>query len=345
RDAIGLSLKLTRNVLNTFTGWKAQVLHDLHESVPYLYDNTIGDGPYNAWVDPILTDEWQIIGWNNVSEMTKFGMPGVFAHGDFDTWSPGYLMFIAATHNGISRLYETFGNAGADTLERTTSPGEYQRTWYRQNPPLPKAKWSQPNNNNYQQTALLTSLHFFGNNSKLFLKNFYLKSKRSILKPKNEGPAAYVFPGDDPRPANQAELLRTLQAQGVEIHRATAPFTVNTKSEPAANRNSNVVSGPTPTSSPTPTPATPSPGGTRTFPAGSYIVRMDQPYSRIADALLDYQYWSPKDPQQDVYVDTGWTVGEVSNVSVVRVTDSKVLSAAMDRINGDVRSPGGAHGN
>ena len=93
RDAMGLSLKLTRNVLNTFTGWKAQVLHDLHESVPYLYDNTVGDGPYNAWVDPILADEWQMIGWNNVSEMTKFGMPGVFAHGNFDTWSPGYLFF------------------------------------------------------------------------------------------------------------------------------------------------------------------------------------------------------------------------------------------------------------
>jgi len=31
-------------------------------------------------------------------------MPGVFAHGQFDTWSPGYLMFMAATHNGISRL-------------------------------------------------------------------------------------------------------------------------------------------------------------------------------------------------------------------------------------------------
>ena len=29
----------------------------------------------------------------------------------------------------------------------------------------------------------------------------------------------------------------------------------------------------------------------RDFPAGSYIIRMDQPYSRIADALLDYQYW------------------------------------------------------
>ena len=62
-----LTLKLTQNVLNTYVDWKAQVLHDLHESVPYLYDNTIGDGPYNAWLDPILTDEWQMIGWNNVS--------------------------------------------------------------------------------------------------------------------------------------------------------------------------------------------------------------------------------------------------------------------------------------
>jgi hypothetical protein len=334
RDAIGLSLKLTRNVLNTYLHWKPQVLHDLHESVPYLYDNTIGDGPYNAWVDPILTDEWQMIGWNNVSEMTKFGMPGVFAHGNFDTWSPGYLMFLAATHNGISRLYETFGNGGADTLERTLSPSEYQRTWYRQNPPLPKAKWSQRNNNNYQQTALLTSLYYFGNNSKLFLKNFYLKSRRSIDKPKNEGPAAYVLPGDEVRAGNQAELLRTLQAQGVEISRATAPFTIATKKK--ASSGGGRAGGPSAAPSPSP-----SKGDERTFPAGSYIVRMDQPYSRIADALLDYQYWAPNDPQTDIYDDTAWTMGELANVEVVRVTDTKVLQAPMERVTGDVRSAGG----
>ncbi|HSS22207.1 MAG TPA: M14 family zinc carboxypeptidase [Pyrinomonadaceae bacterium] len=339
RDAIGLSLKLTRNVLNTFTGWRAQVLHDLHESVPYLYDNTIGDGPYNAWLDPILTDEWQMIGWNNVSEMTKFGMPGVFAHGNFDTWSPGYLMFIAATHNGISRLYETFGNAGADTLERTLRPSEYQRTWYKQNPPLPKARWSQRNNNNYEETALLTSLQYFSSNSKLFLKNFYLKSKRSVLKPRNEGPAAYVLPGDDPRVGNQTELLRTLQAQGAEIHRATAAFTVNTKIEPAAASVPKASASPQPTSAPEKTK-----DSTRTFPAGSYVIRMDQPYSRIVDALLDYQYWAPNDPQTEVYDDTAWTMGELANVSVVRVVDRKVLDAPMERVNGDVRASGAVVG-
>ncbi|HKP37512.1 MAG TPA: M14 family zinc carboxypeptidase [Pyrinomonadaceae bacterium] len=334
RDAIGLSLKLTRNVLNTYINWKAIVLHDLHESVPYLYDNTIGDGPYNAWVDPILTDEWQMIGWKNVSEMTKFGMPGVFAHGTFDTWSPGYLMFIAATHNGISRLYETFGNAGADTLTRTLSADETSRTWYRQNPPLPRTKWSQRNNNNYQQTALLIALDYFGKNSKLFLKNFYLKSKRSIEKPRNEGPAAYVLPANDPRTGNQAAILRVLQAQGCEVHRATAPFTVTMKKKRSA------AARPTPSSSPAPSasPAKASDTESRTFPAGSYLVRMDQPYSRIADALLDYQYWSPRDPQQNVYDDTGWTFGELGNVQVVRVTDVKVLDAGMERVTGEVRS-------
>jgi zinc carboxypeptidase len=358
RDAMGLSLKLTRNVLNTYLDWKPIVLHDLHESVAYLYDNTIGDGPYNAWVDPILTDEWQLIGWKNVSEMTKFGMPGVFAHGTFDTWSPGYLMFIGATHNGISRLYETFGNAGADTLTRTLSPDEYSRTWYRQNPPLPRAKWSQRNNNNYQQTALLISLDYFNRNSKLFLKNFYLKAKRSIQKPRNEGPAAYVFPGDDPRLGNQATLLRLMQAQGCEVHRATAPFTVTIKKKsarrgaeprPAATPGapgatatpSDAVprASASPAASPTTTAAAKTETDTRTFPAGSYLVRMDQPYSRIADALLDYQYWSPRDPQQDVYDDTGWTFGELGNVQVVRVTDVKALDAAMERVSGDVRSP------
>src|SRR5207249_3127721 len=237
RDAMGMTLKLTQNVLNTYVGFKAQVLHDLHESVAYMYDNTIGDGPYNSWLDPLVTNEWQMIGWNNVQEMTRFGMPGVFAHGTFDTWSPGYLMFIAATHNGISRLYETFGNGGsADTQERILGPNDTQRSWYKQNPPLPRVMWSLRNNNNYEQTGLLVSLNYIANNRLYFLRNFYEKSKRSILKAKTEGPAAYVLPASDPRPGAQAELLRVLRRQAVEISRATAPFSVQVpvKRPPAA---------------------------------------------------------------------------------------------------------------
>jgi len=345
RDAMGLTLALTRSVLHTFVGWKAQVLHDLHESVPYLYDNTVGDGPYNAWIDPILAGEWQMMGWNNVSEMTTFGMPGVFTHGTFDTWSPSYLMFIAAMHNGISRLYETFGNGGADTEERTLEPDEFARTWYKQNPPLPKAKWSQRNNNNYEETGLLTGLAYFSANKQLFLRNFYLKAKRSIEKARKEGPAAYVFPADDPRPGAQADLLRMLQEQGCEISRAGAPFTVMMapkKAPPKRGQDTGAADTAAedgdhkPKEKPKPEP--------RTFPAGSYILRMDQPYSRLADALLDYQYWAPNDPQKDIYDDTGWTFGELGNVQVARVTDVNVLAAGMDRIERPVAAPGGVSG-
>ena len=99
RDAMAMTLQLTRNVLNTYLDWHAQVLHDLHESVPFLYDNTVGDGPYNSWIDPILTGEWSMLAYDNMASMQAFGMPGAFTHGNFDTWSPGYLMFLATMHN------------------------------------------------------------------------------------------------------------------------------------------------------------------------------------------------------------------------------------------------------
>jgi len=340
RDAMGMTLKLTQNVLNTYVSWKAMALHDLHESVAYLYDNTIGDGPFNAWLDPLVTNEWQLIGWNNVQEMTRYGMPGVFAHGTFDTWSPGYLMFIAATHNGISRLYETFGNGGtAETVERTLGPNDTERTWYKQNPPLPKVKWSLRNNNNYEQTGLLVSLSYVANNRRQLMRNFYEKSKRSILKAKTEGPAAYILSANDPRPGAQAKLLEVMRKQAVEISRATAAFTaqVPVKRTAAAPAGRGGRGGAVDTTKPPTSEA-------RQFPAGSYIIRMDQPYSRIADALLDYQYWSPQDPQKSPYDDTGWTFPESFAVQAVRVTDSKILDVPMELVTGSLTPAGGVTG-
>ena len=362
RDAMGVTLKLTENVLNTYVDWKAQVLHDLHESGSFLYDNTIGDGPYNAWLDPILTNEWQMIGWNNVNEMTRMGMPGVYAFGTFDTWSPGYLMFIAATHNGISRLYETFGNSGsADTVDRTLSPAETSRTWYRQNPPLPYVKWSLRNNNNYEMTGLLVSLNHLANNRVYFLRNFYDKSKRSITKARTEGPAAYVLPASDLRLGAQAELLKVMQKQKVEISRATAAFTVQVPARPAPQGGRGGAGGGGGAASAAGEQGAASagqgrgagagaqaPAGPRTesreFPAGSYIIRMDQPYSRIADALLDYQYWAPNDPQQNPYDDTGWTFPEGFAVQAVRVLDPKVLDVPMQLVSGAVAPASGVTG-
>jgi len=321
RDAMAMTLDLTRNVLDTYLAWHAQVLHDLHESVPFLYDNTVGDGPYNAWVDPTLADEWAELGWNNVAQMKSFGLPGVFTHGDFDTWSPGYLMFLAGMHNGISRLYETFGNGGADTEKRILRPEDYSRTWYRQNPPLPVVMWSQRDNNNYEETALLSTISYFSRNTHHFLENYYIKSKRSVQKPSLEGPSAYVIPADPADANRQIELLKVLKRQHVEVEQLSDAVISNVPAEKRGDKPKQ-----------------------ETFPAGSIVIRMDQPYSRVADALLDRQFWAAGDPQKHPYDDTGWSFTHLFNLKVFRVLDSSILKSNMTPIDDPAKLAGKVSG-
>lgn len=306
RDSMGMALALSRNQMATFLEYHPTVLHDLHESVPFLYTST-GTGPYNAWLDPLVINEWQILAYHEIDEMTKRGVPGVWTHGFYDGWAPNYMFYVANGHNSIGRFYETFGNGGADTRDRTIGQ-QSQRDWFRPNPPLPRVKWSLRNNVNMQQSALLFAINFVANNKERFLNTFYLKSKRSVAKARTEGPAAYVIPSDDPRPGGAAELVNLLKLQGVEIHRSDRE--ISTKEGK--------------------------------FPSGSYVIRMDQPYSRMADMLLDTQYYNVNDPRP--YDDTGWTLGPLHNVKTVRVVDPAILDGAMTLINGAAKAPGRVEG-
>jgi hypothetical protein len=290
RDGMALSLAMSKNLMKTWLDFHPQVLHDLHESEPYLYIST-GTGPYNSWLDPITIDEWHILAYNEVDEMTKRGVPGVWTHGFYDGWAPNYAFYAANGHNAIGRFYETFGGGGADTAVR--SAGDTDRQWYRPNPPFDKVRWSIRNNINLQESALLLGLHNVAVNKDKYLHNYLLKTQRSIQKARAEGPAAYVFPSSEKRIAQQRSLLDLLRRQGVEIQKLDK----KAKTEDGE------------------------------FDAGSYVVRMDQPYSRMADMLLDKQFYSASDPAP--YDDTGWTLGPLFNVQTVRCTDVKILDAPM----------------
>ncbi len=315
RDGMALSLALSRNLMKSFLDWHPTVLHDLHESVPFLYIST-GLGPYNAWLDPIVINEWQELAYHEVNEMTKRGVPGVWTHGFYDGWAANYMFYVANGHNSIGRFYETFGGRGADTLERTVPASQTTRAWYRPNPPLPKVKWSIRNNINMQQSAILFGMGMVANGRQRFLENFYLKSKRSVMKAVNEGPAAWVIPGDDSRPGECAALVNLLRLQGVEVHRTGKPVEVGVKE----GKDEKTLS----------------------FAAGSYVIRMDQPYSRMADMLLDTQYYNPGDTQP--YDDTGWSQGALRNVKTVRVTDAAILKAPMTALTVPAKAPGGLRG-
>jgi hypothetical protein len=208
------------------------------------------------------------------------------------------MFYVANGHNAVGRFYETFGNGGADTMDRTVG-AQSQRDWFRPNPPLPRVRWSMRNNVNMQQSAILFAMNFVSNHKERFLQNFYLKGKRAVAKATNEGPAAYVIPADNPRPVEVADAVNLLRLMGVEVHAAKSDFAVREQK----------------------------------YGAGSYVVRMDQPYSRMADMMLDTQFYNVADPRP--YDDTGWTLGAMRNIRTVRVTDRSVLQVPMTLLTAD----------
>jgi hypothetical protein len=329
RDNLGISLALSRNMLKTFLDWHPTVMHDLHESVPYLYIMT-GTGPYNAWLDPIVISEWQEMAYHEIEEMTKRGVIGVWTHGFYDGWAPNYLLSIANNHNSIGRFYETFGNGGADTRVRTLRPPDTSREWYRPNPPLAKVKWSARDNINMQESAILFGMNNVATNGQKFLNNFYLKSKRAVDKARTEGPAAWVFPADDPRTGEQAALLDTLQLQGVEVHRTEKEIRLPA-TESGRDASPKDTGGRGERADKADAAKEEKKPAETVIPAGSYVVRMDQPYSRLADMVLDTQYYSPRDPRS--YDDTGWTLGALRNVKTIRATDPAILDAPMQKVS------------
>jgi hypothetical protein len=376
RDGLGMALALTRNMMRTFLEYHPLVLHDLHESVPFMYTST-GTGPYNAWLDPIVIDEWHLLAYHEVNEMTRRGVPGVWTHGFYDGWAPNYMFYVANGHNAIGRFYETFGNGGADTMDRTVGQ-QSQRDWFRPNPPWPRVKWSIRNNINMQQSGVLLAMNYVARHREKFMENFYQKSKRSVQKAQNEGPAAYVIPGDTERPVEAADMVNLLRLMGVEVHRATREFTVREQRRAGARGGAGQEATESRERPSQPAPGEPRPeaasqrdqaaqgegaaprqpqgeqsaqreagaqprggqggGAEQKFPAGSYVVRMDQPYSRMADMMLDLQFYNASDPRP--YDDTGWTLGAMRNVKTVRVTDKSVLTAPMEVLTADARVRG-----
>ena len=233
-------------------------------------------------------------------QLTKYGMPGVWTHGFVDMWSPGYLAFMSSNHNGLVRMYETFGNGGATTMKRKVAPpegaGQTSREWYRPLPPYKEVMWSMRNNTNYMQTAVLSALQYASSFPDVIVENFYRKSRNSVEAGKKEAPYAYIVPAGQNDLTRVDLLLSLLQRQGIEISKATVSSTLSDG----------------------------------TYAAGPYVIKRNQPYGRLVKTLLEKQTFP--DPALRTYDDTGWTMGLMLQVEVKPTADKNVLEAPVTRV-------------
>ncbi|MBC7895562.1 MAG: hypothetical protein H7066_09115 [Cytophagaceae bacterium] len=306
RDNIGQFLALSKHVNKFFLEWHPPIMHDLHEASNYLYAST-GTGPYNEAIDAITVDEWWILAKNEVMEMTKRGVPGVWTYGFYDGWVPNYMFFAAHAHNATGRFYEV-QSYGPDTSTVRLGATQTSREWFRPNPPLASIAWGPRNNTNIQVSALLITLNHVAKNKDTYLDNFWVKAKRQMEKGKTGPTFAWVIPAAQYRKAEVASVVNDLKVQGVEFHTANAAFKA----------------------------------GTVDVKAGDYIIRGDQPYRIIPDMYFSLQNFAPNNPRP--YDDTGWTYQLMRNFAVSPVTDKSILTAAMTPVVNDVKAAGGIEG-
>lgn len=314
RDGMQITQALTQAVNDTFWAYHPQVIHDLHESVPLLYIST-GHGPYSRAVDPVAISEWTAMGVNEAGALSAQGLPGVWTWGFWDGWWPGYLTSVANNHHSVGRFYETFGNSHPGTFDRELSDRRFagkpvtEVQWYRPWPPAKKVRWSLRNNTNYMQAGVLEALEYAARNRRDLLESFWIKANRSMEKGRTEAPYAWVFPSAQRDPARLAYLVDQLRAHRIEVHRLTGDLTVQEK----------------------------------TWPAGSFVVRMDQPYRSAAANFLEEQKF-PADEPNTPYDDVAWTWPLLYGVEGASVADKKVLDAPMEPVTGPAAPAGAVEG-
>jgi hypothetical protein len=308
RDAHQQVHATTQAVYRMLFAWHPQVIHDLHESVALLITWN-GTGPINAHVDPLAYDERLELSFHEMQTLTAFGMPGVWTWNFGDDFAHLYLDSIALNHNALGRGYETFGNGSAETMLRSAPEDEVSQEWYR---PLPAPSgtflWSARDNLNYTETAALAALDRTAQEPQALLWDFYQAGLHSWQLGLTQPPYAFVIPADQGDPTRVAQLVARLMADGIEVHRASAPLTLREGS----------------------------------FPAGTYVVRLDQPYRNYAVDLLTPQDY-PKGASEP-YDDVSWDLLANYHLEAVASADPAVRSAALVRLAAPPHRQGGLAG-
>ncbi len=233
-----------------------------------------------------------------IEQLTERGVVGVWTHGFYDGWAPNYMFYVANGHNSIGRFYETFGNLYPETEERTLRAfGNIPHLVPAESAPS-QGEMVAAQQHQLEESGLLLGLDYMAQHPQEFLSNFYLKSKRSVAKATAEGPAAWAILNDGKSTCARGAACQSSAKAGrrsarldhdVEVKQpATLPKAAEGESKTEAKPEDKAKTE-KPTSSQQSKRRSHRQEGRnqdRKIPKGSYIIRMDQPYSRIADMLL-----------------------------------------------------------
>lgn len=285
--------------------FRPQIVYDVHQMgmfgarmfVPPWMD------PIEPNIDPLIAQLCNMVGMNMAADLTAAGRKGVLVNAMYDYWTPA--RHYQSYHGGLRILSESASVRIASPVDIDPSKIPAQGTGYSPKEsswnhlePWPGGRWTLRDIVTDQFIAMESLLETAAVRRELFLRGFYDIQSRAAAR---TSPYAFVIPAVQSDPGAARRLLETMDFAMVEIERAASPF----------------------------------PAGGKQFPAGTFVIRMQQPYSSFAKALLERQRYPdlrqyPGGPPKRPYDVTAHTLPLLLGVDVETVNEP--FDAKLERV-------------
>lgn len=313
RDAFMLNMNENRSIAHFFyREWHPQVFLTMHQMgqrgprffVPPNYD------PIDPNYDPLIWRTAGLLGHAMALRLEEEGRAGVVQNAMYDYYWPGYEDSAPLGHNTVCLLTEVASVRVASPIH--VAPSDLQGTprglpEYRPQVnfpnPWPGGLWRLRDIVDYDLSAAYGLIHGVARYRAEIVQNFYTMGRRAIERGQAGGPFAFVIPPEQHDPHAAAKLKNLLAEASVELHRASEPFAADG----------------------------------RTYPAGTDVVLMAQPFRAYAKTLLERQEYpvrrlaagaAPERP----YDVAGWTLPYQMGVDVETI-DKPFALPAMTRLH------------
>jgi len=292
-----------------YTEWFPEVVYDVHQMgangvrlfVPPFQD------PVNPNLDPALVAAMNLVGAQMAAALYDAGATGVAHQLTYDLWWHGGFRSTPTRHNMVGILTEAASTRLGSPI--TLAPDSVRQPPRGVNQPAqwPGGTWHLGDIVRYELIAAEALVHLASRDRLTFIDRFVGLGRRAVEAGLAGNPFAYVLPPDQRDPEAWSTLANVLRLGGVEVRRAAEPFTADGRS----------------------------------YPAGSLVVPMGQPYRAHAKDLLEPQQYTPVNdrPPYDV---AGWTLPYTMGVRADLV--NRPFDANLVNVDSVVVAPGKIQG-
>ena len=248
RDNIAATQKETKNMQTALFEWNPQIVVDHHGQTSQFFFPPAAL-PINPNLPIAVTNKWMdIFGRANAQAFDR-NKWDYYVRDIFDLFYPGYWDSYPSLNGAIGMTYETDGG-GFKGLRWTRDDGSIVT--------LRSAIAK-------HYVASMTTLDTLSKNKTQRLQDFYDFRRNALAEANNEKLKRIVISPEKDR-VKTAEMIEILQRARIEVKVANSSF--NSNSAHSYDRKN-------------------SPSATRTFPAGSYVIDLNQPQKILIKALLE----------------------------------------------------------